>query len=152
MGQLLLFFLHNVSIFFSYVGGIPATYHFSLFLIDKYILAIQQIITHKEHLRYSFLNLLNFLRTLCTMIITTESGQDSLRVVFTEQLLVKVIIFRCFDVSSVQPTQIFQVQAKISAVRLVFPDSLSVCYDYVNVVFVHKNVCPSLLKFFFFLS
>ena len=74
MGQLLLFFLHNVSIFFSYVGGIPATYHFSLFLIDKYILAIQQIITHKEHLRYSFLNLLNFLRTLCTMIITTESG------------------------------------------------------------------------------
>ena len=54
MGQLLLFFLHNFSSFFSYVGGIPATYHFSLFLIDRYILAIQQIITHKEHLRYSF--------------------------------------------------------------------------------------------------
>ena len=54
MGQLLLFFLCNFSSFFSYVGGIPVTNHFSLLLIDRYILAIQQIITHKEHLRYSF--------------------------------------------------------------------------------------------------
>ena len=54
MGQLLLFFLCNFSSFFSYVGGIPVTNHFSLLLINRYILAIQQIITHKEHLRYSF--------------------------------------------------------------------------------------------------
>ena len=54
MGQLLLFFLCNFSSFFSYVRGIPVTNHFSLLLIDRYILAIQQIITHKEHLRYSF--------------------------------------------------------------------------------------------------
>ena len=54
MGQLLLFFLYNFSSFFSYVRGIPVTNHFSLLLIDRYILAIQQIITHKEHLRYSF--------------------------------------------------------------------------------------------------
>ena len=54
MDQLLLFFLCNFSSFFSYVGGIPVTNHFSLLLIDRYILAIQQIITHKEHLRYSF--------------------------------------------------------------------------------------------------
>ena len=54
MGQLLLFFLCNFSSFFSYVGGIPVTNHFSLLLIDRYILAIQQIITHKEHFRYSF--------------------------------------------------------------------------------------------------
>ena len=53
-GRLLLFFLCNVSSFFSYVGGIPVTNHFSLLLIDRYILAIQQIITHKEHFRYSF--------------------------------------------------------------------------------------------------
>ena len=58
MGQLLLFFLCNVSSFFSYVGGIRVTNHFSLFdryiwLIDRYILAIQQIITHKEHVRSS---------------------------------------------------------------------------------------------------
>ena len=54
MGQLLLFFLCNVSNFFSYVGGILVTNHISLLSIDRYILAIQQIITHKEHLRYSF--------------------------------------------------------------------------------------------------
>ena len=51
----MLFFLCNFSSFFSYVGGIPVTNHFLLFnwLIGSYILAIQQIITHKEHLRYS---------------------------------------------------------------------------------------------------
>ena len=55
MGKLLLFFLCNFSSFFSYVGGILVTNHFSFrVLIDRYILAIQQIITHKEHLRYSF--------------------------------------------------------------------------------------------------
>ena len=54
MGQLLLFFLCNFSSFFSYIGGIPVTNHFSLLLNDRYILAIQQIIAHKEHLRYSF--------------------------------------------------------------------------------------------------
>ena len=53
MGQLLLFFLCNFSSFFSYVGGIPVTNHFSVLLIDRY-LAIPQIITHKEHLWYSF--------------------------------------------------------------------------------------------------
>ena len=49
-----LFFLCNFSSFFSYVGGIPVSNHFSMLLIERYILAIQQIITHKEHLRYSF--------------------------------------------------------------------------------------------------
>ena len=54
MGQLLLFFLCNFSSFLSYVRGIKVTNHFSLLLTDGYILTIQQIITHKEHLRYSF--------------------------------------------------------------------------------------------------
>ena len=54
IGQLLLSFLCNFSTFFSYIGGILVTNHFSLVLIDRYILAIQQTITHKEHLRYSF--------------------------------------------------------------------------------------------------
>ena len=56
MGHLLLFFLCNFSSFFSYVGGILVTNNFSLLLdwfIVRYILAIQQIITHEEHLRYS---------------------------------------------------------------------------------------------------
>ena len=39
---------------FSYAGGILATNHFSLLLMDRCIMAIQQIITHEENLRYSF--------------------------------------------------------------------------------------------------
>ena len=54
MGQLLLFFLCNFSSFLSYVGAVQVTNLFPLLLIDRYILAIQQIITHEEHLRYSF--------------------------------------------------------------------------------------------------
>ena len=40
--------------FFSYLGGILVTNHFSMFLIDRYILAIQQITTQEEHLRNPF--------------------------------------------------------------------------------------------------
>ena len=54
MGQLLLFFLRNFRSFFSYVGGVLLTNRFSPLWIDRYILAIQQIITHEEHLCYSF--------------------------------------------------------------------------------------------------
>ena len=42
----------------------------------------------------------------------------------------KVAIFRCFNVFSVRPPQKFQVQAKISTIRPVFPDDLSAFYDY----------------------
>ena len=42
----------------------------------------------------------------------------------------EVAIFRCFDVCSVRPSQIFKVQTKISTVRPVFRDYLSVSYDY----------------------
>ena len=74
MGQLLLFFLCNFSTFFSYVGGIPVTNHFSLLLIDRYTLAIQQIIAHKEHLWYCFWYVAIFwtFRSLGTIVITTE--------------------------------------------------------------------------------
>ena len=46
------------------------------------------------------------------------------------QFLTKVIIFRCFDGCSVWPPQILQVQGKMSTVQPVFPDYLSVSYDY----------------------
>ena len=51
---LFLFFLCNFCSFFSYVTGVLVTNLFTLLLIDRYILAIHQIITHKEHLGYSF--------------------------------------------------------------------------------------------------
>ena len=48
MGQLLLFFLCNFRSFFSYVGGVLVTNLFSLLSIDRYILAIPQIITDEN--------------------------------------------------------------------------------------------------------
>ena len=53
MDQLLLYFLCNFSSFLA-TWEVFLTNHFSVLLIDKYILAIQQIITYKEDLQYSF--------------------------------------------------------------------------------------------------
>ena len=99
-----------------------ATNHSSLSLIDGYILVIHQIITHKAFaiLSLTCSDLLNCLRTLGTMVITIKSGSSSL----------KVTILYCFDVCSVQPPKIFQVLAKVSTEQPVFPDYLSVSYDY----------------------
>ena len=47
-------------------------------------------------------------------------------VIFTKKFLTKVAIFCCFGVFSLRPSHIFQVQAKISTVRPVFPDCISV--------------------------
>ena len=80
MGQLLLFFLCNFYSLFSYVGGIPVTNLFSLLLIDRYTLAIQQIIRHEEHWWYSFWFVAIFwtasevMTMVGTMVITTEKG------------------------------------------------------------------------------
>ena len=59
-----------------------------------------------------------------------ESGENSLKVVFTEQFLTKATTFCCFDVFSVRPPQIFQFQTKKMLIRPVFPDYLFVCYNY----------------------
>ena len=67
MGHLLLFSLYNFGSFFSYVGGINVTSHFSLLFIDGYILAIQQIISHKDHSRYCFWSLEIFWTSLETL-------------------------------------------------------------------------------------
>ena len=48
------FFCATSAAFLAYVGDVLETSLFSLLLIHRYILAIQQIITHEEHLRYSF--------------------------------------------------------------------------------------------------
>ena len=78
-------------------------------------------------------DLLNCIKSFGTMVITTECGSNSLKVIFTKQILTKVTIFCCFDVCCVRPSQLFQVQAikfKISTVRPLIPDYLSVSYDY----------------------
>ena len=50
-------------------------------------------------------------------------------IIFTKQFLTKATIFCCFDVRSVRPPHIFQVQAKISTARPMLPDYFSVSYD-----------------------
>ena len=65
-------------------------------------------------------DLLNCLRSVSTIIITTGSGWNRLKVIFTQQFLTKATIFCCFDVYAVRPFQIFQVQAKISTIRPCF--------------------------------
>ena len=76
MGQLLLFFLCNFCSFFRYVGGVLVTNLFSLLLTDSYILAVQQIITQEAFVILFLIcsDLRNCLRSIGTMVITTEKG------------------------------------------------------------------------------
>ena len=64
---------------------------------------------------------------ICSHLLNRLTNVDtiSLKVIFT-----KATIFRCFDLCSVRPPQIFQIQAKIWTIRPVFPDYLSVSNGY----------------------
>ena len=73
---------------------------------------------------------------------------------FSDQFLTKATIFRFIDVFSVQifhlidPPQVFQVQAKILTIKLVFPEYLSVSYDYALTIIqkeMKDHTCISLL-------
>ena len=108
MGQLLLFLPCNS--FFSCVGGILVINHFSLLLIDRYILAIQQIITHKGafailFLIYSIHNNRKWLKQPQSHFHCNSSPKSP---------------FLC----SKSPPQKFQVPGKISTVESVVPDYL----------------------------
>ena len=133
MGQLLLIFLCSFSSFFSYVRGILVANHFSLLLIAGCILAIQQIITHNEHFRYSFWSVAIFWTASETLIPwlkqheVTERASQSFSL--PNQFFPKITIFRCFDVCSVRSPKIFDLQGKKSTVRPLFPGYNSVSYD-----------------------
>ena len=78
MGQLLLFLLCNFSSFLIYVRGIPVTNHFSLLLIDRQ-LYFGYSANYNTQGAFAILflvcsDLLNFLRSLCTLVITGESA------------------------------------------------------------------------------
>ena len=107
MSHLLLFFLCNSRSFFSYVGGVLVTKLFSLLLINRYIVAIQQIITHEEHLRYSFWS------------------------------VSKATIFYCFDVCSHVQPRYFQFYRKYQQYGLcfqtIFPFLMTMMKGNVNV-------------------
>ena len=87
-------------------------------------------------------DLLNCFRSISTTtVIARENSKNSLKVIFTKKSSLKAAIFLCFDVFPLQPTQKFQVQAKISRIWPVFPDCLSVNYDY---DWRYLDVCYSL--------
>ena len=62
----------------------------------------------------------NSVRSAGTIFITTGSGKNILKIIFTEQFFIKATIFCCLDVFSVRPSQIFQVQVKIPTMCLCF--------------------------------
>ena len=51
---IVLFSVKLPAAFLAYTAGVLGTNLFSQFVIDRYILAIQQIVAHEEHLQYSF--------------------------------------------------------------------------------------------------
>ena len=127
--------LCNFSSVVSYVEGILVTNHFSLLLIAWVYFGYSANYNTQGSLAILFLicsDLLNCFRSLCTMVITTESGWNSIKVIFTEQFFTKVAFFCSFFMFwyYVRPPKISQVQAKILTVRLVFPHYLSTSYDY----------------------
>ena len=128
MGQLLLFLCETSATFLAYIRGVLGTNRFSHFVID-WLVCFGYSANNSTRGAFPILflicsDLLNCLRNLGTMYITAESGSNSLNVIFTEQFLTEVYIFRCSDICSVRPPQIFQVQAKTSRVRPVFPGYL----------------------------
>ena len=112
IGQLLLFFLCNFSSIFEYVLGIVVTNH-PLLVTDRYILANAQ-------------GAFAILCLICSDLL------NCLKVIFTKHFRTKVTICHCFHACYVWPPQIFKVQAKTSTVRPVFPDYLSISYDYAS--------------------
>ena len=92
MGQLLLFFLCNFSSFFSYAKDILVINHFSLLLIDRYILAIQHIITHEERSSDTLWSV-SWSSELPQNRLHHSHNNSSLKVIFTKQFLTKAPFF-----------------------------------------------------------
>ena len=130
------FFLCNVCSFFSCVGGVLVT---NLFFHCPWLLYFGYLANYNKRVAFVIIflmcsDLLKCLKRVHTIFITTESGYNSLKVIFTKHFLTKATIFCCFDVFSVRPPQTFQVQAKISTIRPAFPDYLSVS-DYYDIMY-----------------
>ena len=87
-------------------------------------------------------DLLNCLRSVGTMVITTEVDKITSKSFSIRNSSLKAAIFRCFDLFPVRPSQKFQVQAKISTIRSVFPDYFSVSFNYVE----NLSIKPILAK------
>ena len=106
--------------FFTYVWGVLVTNLFHCYWLKYFGYSVNY--NTRGAFMIIFLicsNLMNCLRSVGTRAITTESGWNSLKVVFTKQFITKATIFWCF----------------INRTRSVFPDYLSVSYDYGKITF-----------------
>ena len=104
-------FFHLFSTFFGYSGNCNTRRAFVIiFLISKNLLNYLKMCWHHSHDDRKWL----------------KQPQSH----FHWAIPHKATIFRCFDLFSVRPPQIFQVQAKTSTIQPIFPDYLSVSYDY----------------------
>ena len=133
--------------FFCYARGVLVTNLFSLLLIDIFWLFNK--LWHTTSICDNIFDLMNSLRSIGTIVITRESFWNSLKAIFTEQFIIKVAVFCCFDVFCLRPPQIFQGQAKIWKIWHVFPDYLSVSYDYASnkeALDIHLKECTSLIN------
>ena len=141
-GPVIAIFSVQLQQLFSYVGGIPNQPFFTA--IDWYV-HFGDSANHNIQGAFVILflicgNLLNFLRSLGTTFITTESGWNSLRSHFYWTVPAIVAIFRCVDVCSVRPPQIFQAEAKMS-------EYLSFSYGYgLNFVYLNINSLSPKIK------
>ena len=71
--------------------------------------------------------LIFFVVTACYLVVIARYRSFLLVTTFSMNAIIS-----CFDIFSVRPTQIFQVQTKILTIWPVFPDYLSVSYHYVS--------------------
>ena len=94
-GQLLLLSLCNFFSFLSYIEGVLVTNFYSLLFIYTFWLA--NYTTRGAFVIIVFIcsDLLNCLRSVGTIVTTTESDWNSLKVIFTEQSLTKGTNFCC---------------------------------------------------------
>ena len=132
MVQLMLFFLCNFSSFFSYVGVILVSNLISLLLIDIFWLFI--ILWHTRSICKNLFDLQRSSELPQKCWHRSRNKRKWLKQPQSHFREAKATIFCCFDVFSVRPPQIFHVQTKISTKRPVFPDYLSVSYDYIVIV------------------
>ena len=88
MGQLLLFFCATSAVFFICSGGVLINILLPFFtVIDGRGFAIKYLIRS---------DLLNCLRRVGTIAITTESGQNRLKIIFTNNILTESSHFSLF--------------------------------------------------------
>ena len=114
--------------FFSYARGVLETNLFTVVVMIWFGFPVN--FNAQGAFLITFLicnNLLNYLRSISTIVITTMAKTASMSFWLWNTSL-KTVILCCFDVFPTRPPQKIQLQAKISTLRPVLPGYLPVSY------------------------